>query len=102
MAVDFSQPENEEDDDEELSSVDITEEAIPASFIKRYMESAYEDTLSLLKENDSLRMMKNFQWLMQSLRRKMFSLSWVGNNIVPKVLNILQQPKQSSIIPSSR
>lgn len=50
MAVDFSQPENEEDDDEELSSVDITEEAIPASFIKRYMESAYEDTLSLLKE----------------------------------------------------
>jgi hypothetical protein len=50
MAVDFSQPENEEDDDEELSAVDITGEAIPASFIKRYMESAYEDTLSLLKE----------------------------------------------------
>ena len=50
MAVDFSQPENEEYDDEELSAVDITGEAIPASFIKRYMESAYEDTLSLLKE----------------------------------------------------
>ena len=45
MAVDFSQPENEE-----YSAVDITGEAIPASFIKRYMESAYEDTLSLLKE----------------------------------------------------
>lgn len=50
MAVDFSQPENEEDDDEELLAVDITGEAIPASFIKRYMESAYEDTLSLLTE----------------------------------------------------
>lgn len=50
MAVDFSQLENEEDDEEELSAKDITGEAIPASFIKRYMESAYEDTLSLLKE----------------------------------------------------
>ncbi len=50
MAVDFSQPENEEDDDEGLPAVDITGEAIPASFIKRYMESAYEDTLSLLKD----------------------------------------------------
>ena len=50
MAVDFSQPENEEDDDIEISAVDITGEAIPASFIKRYMESAYDDTLSLLQE----------------------------------------------------